>query len=69
MRRTGWGRVERMSREKVLARTDKRAPFLGEDFDKRLAALKPLRVVFPDAGFVSDSMKINVEQVFKLLGH
>lgn len=27
----------------------------------------PLRVVFRDAGFVSDSVKITVEQAFKLL--
>ncbi|MBK7685890.1 MAG: site-specific DNA-methyltransferase [Rhodocyclaceae bacterium] len=40
---------------------------ISEDFVKQLAAHKPLRVVFRDAGFVSDSVKINVEQVFKLL--
>ena len=40
---------------------------IDEDFVKQLAAYKPLRVVFRDAGFVSDSVKINVEQVFKLL--
>lgn len=40
---------------------------ITEDFVKQLAAHKPLRVVFRDAGFASDSVKINVEQVFKLL--
>ncbi|MBT9266836.1 site-specific DNA-methyltransferase [Pseudomonas sp. MG-9] len=40
---------------------------IGEDFVKQLAEYKPLRVVFRDAGFVSDSVKINVEQMFKLL--
>lgn len=40
---------------------------IDEDFVKQLAAHKPLRVVFRDAGFVNDSVKINVEQVFKLL--
>ncbi|GIK26219.1 MAG: DNA methylase N-4 [Betaproteobacteria bacterium] len=40
---------------------------IDEDFVKLLAAHKPLRVVFRDAGFVSDSVKINVEQLFKLL--
>jgi len=40
---------------------------IDEDFVKQLAAHKPLRVVFRDAGFASDSVKINVEQVFKLL--
>jgi adenine-specific DNA-methyltransferase len=40
---------------------------IAEDFVKQLAAHKPLRVVFRDSGFVSDSVKINVEQVFKLL--
>jgi adenine-specific DNA-methyltransferase len=40
---------------------------IDEDFVKLLAAHKPLRVVFRDAGFTSDSVKINVEQLFKLL--
>ncbi len=40
---------------------------IAEDFVKQLAAHKPLRVVFRDSGFISDSVKINVEQVFKLL--
>lgn len=40
---------------------------IDEDFVKKLAGHKPLRVVFRDAGFASDSVKINVEQVFKLL--
>jgi adenine-specific DNA-methyltransferase len=40
---------------------------IDEDFVKQLAAHKPLRALFRDAGFVSDCVKINVEQVFKLL--
>lgn len=40
---------------------------IDENFVKQLAGHKPLRVVFRDAGFASDSVKINVEQVFKLL--
>jgi adenine-specific DNA-methyltransferase len=40
---------------------------VNEDFVKELAKLKPLRVVFRDAGFKDSSVKINVEQVFKLL--
>jgi len=40
---------------------------IDEDFVKQLAAHKPLRVVFRDAGFAGDSVKINVEQLFKLL--
>ncbi len=40
---------------------------IDEDFVKELAGHKPMRVVFRDAGFASDSVKINVEQVFKLL--
>lgn len=40
---------------------------ITEDFVKQLAAHKPLRAVFRDAGFASDAVKINVEQVFKLL--
>lgn len=40
---------------------------INEDFVKQLAARKPLRVVFRDAGFANDSVKINVEQIFKLM--
>jgi adenine-specific DNA-methyltransferase len=38
-----------------------------EDFCKELAKTEPLRVVFRDAGFASDSVRINVEQIFKLM--
>ena len=38
-----------------------------EDFVKVLATQKPLRAVFRDSGFENDSVKINVEQIFKLL--
>lgn len=38
---------------------------VGEDLVKELAKLEPLRVVFRDNGFASDSVKINVEQIFK----
>lgn len=40
---------------------------VDEAFVKQLAAYKPLRVVFRDAGFASDAVKINVEQLFQLL--
>lgn len=40
---------------------------IDEDFVKELAMAKPLRVVFRDAGFKGDDVKINVEQIFKLL--
>ena len=40
---------------------------VNEDFVKKLAGRKPLRVVFRDAGFENDSVKINVEQIFKLM--
>lgn len=40
---------------------------LTEDIVKTLAAHRPLRVVFRDTGFVSDAVKINVEQIFKQL--
>jgi adenine-specific DNA-methyltransferase len=40
---------------------------INEDFVKQLAVRKPLRVVFRDAGFENDSVKINVEQIFKLV--
>ena len=38
-----------------------------EELVKELAAREPLRVVFRDNGFVSDSVKINVEQIFRQL--
>jgi adenine-specific DNA-methyltransferase len=37
------------------------------DFVKILAQKRPIRVVFRDAGFKSDDVKINVEQIFKLM--
>ncbi|TBW33681.1 site-specific DNA-methyltransferase [Azotobacter chroococcum] len=40
---------------------------IDEAFVKEIAAHQPLRVVFRDNGFASDSVKINVEQLFKLL--
>jgi len=40
---------------------------LNENFVKELAKRKPLRAVFRDAGFASDDIKINVEQIFKLM--
>jgi len=40
---------------------------VNEELVKKLAARKPLRAVFRDAGFSSDSVKINVEQIFKLI--
>ena len=38
-----------------------------EDLVKELAQQEPLRVVFRDNGFVSDAVKINVEQIFRQL--
>lgn len=40
---------------------------IDEPFVKVLAKLEPLRVVFRDAGFKDSAVKINVEQIFKLL--
>ena len=40
---------------------------VDEAFVKELAKVQPLRVVFRDAGFKDSSVKINVEQIFKLL--
>ncbi|MGU5599198.1 site-specific DNA-methyltransferase [Aeromonas caviae] len=40
---------------------------VDEEFVKALAQRQPLRVVFRDAGFKSSAVKINVEQIFKLL--
>ena len=40
---------------------------ITEDFCKELAQKEPLRVVFRDSGFKDDSVRINVEQIFKLM--
>lgn len=40
---------------------------INESLVKELAKFEPLRLVFRDAGFASDSTKINVEQVLKQL--
>jgi adenine-specific DNA-methyltransferase len=40
---------------------------ISEDLVKELAKRKPLRAVFRDSSFDSDSTKINVAQIFKLL--
>lgn len=42
-------------------------PNITEDLVKELAKRKPLRAVFRDSSYGSDSVKINVEQIFKLL--
>ena len=39
---------------------------VDEEFVKEIAKIQPLRVVFRDSGFKSDSVKMNVEQIFKL---
>ncbi len=38
---------------------------ITEELVKELAKRQPLRVVFRDNGFVSDAVKINVEQIFR----
>jgi adenine-specific DNA-methyltransferase len=40
---------------------------IDEDFVKELAKRQPLRAVFRDSGFTIDAVKINVEQIFKLM--
>ncbi|HHT7622917.1 TPA: DNA methyltransferase, partial [Legionella pneumophila] len=40
---------------------------ITEEFVKELTQYNPLRVIFRDAGFASDSVKINVTQIFKQL--
>jgi adenine-specific DNA-methyltransferase len=40
---------------------------ISEDLVKELAKRKPLRAVFRDSSFENDSVKINVEQIFKLV--
>ncbi|MDD2599914.1 MAG: hypothetical protein PHO37_11930, partial [Kiritimatiellae bacterium] len=51
----------------ALAACFVKAGEITEEFCKELAKRKPLRVVFRDAGFKDDSVKINVEQIFKLM--
>ncbi|GGE79889.1 hypothetical protein [Pseudoalteromonas gelatinilytica] len=38
---------------------------ISNELIKELAEKQPLRVVFRDDGFANDSVKINVEQIFK----
>jgi adenine-specific DNA-methyltransferase len=38
---------------------------VNEELVKEMTRFKPLRVIFRDNGFVSDAVKINVEQIFK----
>ena len=40
---------------------------ITEAFVKELAARHPMRVVFRDTCFANDSIKINIEQIFKLI--
>lgn len=51
----------------VLAACFDASGSIDEAFVKELAKQQPLRVVFRDAGYKSSSVKINVEQIFKLL--
>lgn len=40
---------------------------ITEELVQKLAKLQPVRAVFRDDGFASDAVKINVEQIFRLL--
>jgi adenine-specific DNA-methyltransferase len=40
---------------------------INDDLVKEVAKRQPLRAVFRDSSYGSDSVKINVEQIFKLL--
>ena len=51
----------------ALAACFEKSGNITEDFCKELARRHPLRVVFRDSGFKDDSVKINVEQIFKLM--
>lgn len=51
----------------VLAACFDASGSIDESFVKELAKYQPLRVVFRDAGFKNSAVKINVEQIFKLL--
>ncbi|ELY2855769.1 site-specific DNA-methyltransferase [Cronobacter turicensis] len=51
----------------VLAACFDASGSIDEAFVKELAKQQPMRVVFRDAGFNNSAVKINVEQIFKLL--
>lgn len=51
----------------VLAACFDASGSIDEAFVKELAKHQPLRVVFRDAGYKDSAIKINVEQIFKLL--
>ena len=53
--------------ENVLAACFDASGSIDEAFVKELATHQPLRVVFRDAGYKDSDVKINVEQIFKLL--
>ncbi|HCM9643185.1 site-specific DNA-methyltransferase [uncultured Enterobacter sp.] len=53
--------------DNVLAACFDDSGSIDEAFVKELAELQPLRVVFRDAGFKNSAVKINVEQIFKLM--
>ncbi len=57
-------RVFRVAQDSLLACFDKG---IDEAFAKVVAKEKPLRVVFRDSGFASDTAKINVQQLLKQL--
>jgi len=56
--------VFRVAQDSLLACFD---TGIDEDFAKAIAKEKPLRVVFRDRGFASDTAKINVQQLLKQL--
>lgn len=51
----------------VLAACFDNAGGIDDAFAKELAIHKPMRAVFRDAGFKDSTVKINIEQIFKLL--
>lgn len=53
--------------DNVLAACFDASGSIDEAFVKELAKHQPLRVVFRDAGYKDSAVKINVEQIFKLL--
>jgi len=53
--------------DNVLAACFDASGSIDETFVKELAKQQPLRVVFRDAGYENSAVKINVEQIFKLL--
>lgn len=64
-------KIRKEQREFHIPKINRERNLYGSEFEiqlrNKLTQRQPLRVVFRDAGFQSDKVKIDVEQFFKLL--